>query len=117
MIDKDTFVEMITLAEKFEAEVDRWHDFDLDVFDKPIVEIPWDMFSLWKSREFDANGIDWIAWYLWERKDWKTKEILACYDEDGNPFYVKTPEDLWDIVKEYRLETCPNKESTICLHS
>lgn len=45
MITKKNFIEMIDLAEKFDAEITRWSDFGIDVFDLPISEIPWRMFT------------------------------------------------------------------------
>lgn len=105
MITKKNFIEMINLAEKFDAEITRWSDFGIDVFDLPISEIPWAMFTNWYNSNFDAEGQDWIDWYLWERKGF-SGEILACYNADGTAFYVNTPEDLWELVQNHVLLPC-----------
>lgn len=122
MITKQNFIEMIELAEKFSAETDRWSDFGIDVVDLPIGEIPWKMFSTWYKSNFNPYGQDWIDWYLWERKDLRTGDILACYDTDGEKFFVETPEDLWDLVEEYVLQPCSDnkcqfKKSEPCINS
>lgn len=122
MINKQNFIEMIELAEKFIAETDRWSDFGIDVVDLPIGEIPWKMFIAWYKSNFNPYGQDWIDWYLWERKDFRTGEILACYDADGEKFFVETPEDLWDLVEEYVLQPCSDnkcqfKKSESCTNS
>lgn len=122
MITKQNFIEMIELAEKFSAETDRWSDFGIDVVDLPIGEIPWKMFNTWYKSNFNPYGQDWIDWYLWERKDLRTGDILACYDTDGEKFFVETPEDLWDLVEEYVLQPCSDnkcqfKKSESCINS
>ena len=101
MITRELFIKMISSAEKFSAEIDRWNDFGIDVYDLPIGSIPWEMFTCWAASQFDEAGQDWIDWYLFERISIKTGEILACFDENGKGFYIKTPEDLWEIVIEY----------------
>lgn len=106
MITKNMFVEMMNLAEKFDAEVTRWSDFGIDVFDLPISEIPWQMFTTWFKHNFDLDGRDWIDWYLWERKSIVTGDILPCYDENDNEFYLKTPSDLWELVKDHVILPC-----------
>jgi hypothetical protein len=106
MITKKNFIEMIDLAEKFDSEITRWSDFGIDVFDLPISEIPWGMFTNWVHSNFDHVGQDWIDWYLWERKSIVTGEILACFDENDNEFYVKTPTDLWNLVQNHVLLPC-----------
>lgn len=106
MITKKNFIEMINLSEKFDAEITRWSDFGIDIFDLPISEIPWRMFTSWCNSNFDTVGQDWIDWYLWERKSSTTGEILPWYDEDNNEFYVMNPEDLWNLVQDHVLLPC-----------
>ena len=96
--------------------------FGIDVVDLPIGEIPWKIFSTWYKSNFNPYGQDWIDWYLWERKDLRTGEILACYDSEGEKFFVETPEDLWDLVEEYVLQPCSDnkcqfKKSESCINS
>lgn len=106
MISKALFIEMIEHAEAFEAEVDRWNDFGIQVFELPIGDIPWGMFNCWLESHFDVEGKDWVNWYLWERKSFSTNEVLPCYHEDGTQFFVNTAEDLWELVKDHRLKPC-----------
>jgi hypothetical protein len=106
MISKELFIKMITTAEKYDAELWRWQNFGIDVFEQPIACLPWDMFTIWMEGYFDSDGIDWINWYLWERVDVLTDEISLCYDEDGKPFSVKDAADLWDLVAPHRKKPC-----------
>lgn len=84
---KEEFVHMINLAEKFSEEVDRWYDFGINVLESPIGNIPWEIFNAWVGEHFNDSGQDWIDWYLFER--------------NGKELYIKTLEDLWEIVIEY----------------
>ena len=112
MITKELFIRMMKTAEKFSAEIDRWSDFGIDVFELPIGELPWDMFLVWHESHFTPEGQDWIIWYLWERKSYATGEILPCYDEEGNKFFVNTLEELWSIVAPLRLKPCTDQPCT-----
>jgi hypothetical protein len=121
MITKELFIKMINSAEKFSAEIDRWNDFGIDVYDLPIGSIPWEMFTYWATSQFDEAGQDWIDWYLWERKDF-SGNLLACYDEDGSKFFVNNPEDLWELVVSHILKhdldcRCPHYNSETCTNS
>lgn len=112
MISKELFVEMMRNAEKFADEIDRWSDFGIDVFDLPIGSLPWDMFMCWVKSHFNLEGEDWITWYLWERKSLATGDLHACYDENGNEFYVNTPEELWTLVAPLRIKPCTDQPCT-----
>lgn len=97
---RDNFIELMDLAESLIRESDRWVDFGIDIFEMPIYTIPWDMFEVCIKDNFNSDGIDWIHWYLWERRSINTNDVLPCFDEDGKEFYVNTASDLWDLVKE-----------------
>lgn len=113
MINKELFIKMITTAEQYDAELWRWQNFGIDVFEQPIASLPWDMFIIWMEGYFDSDGIDWINWYLWERIDVLTDELNLCYDEDGNPFTVKDASDLWDLVAPHRKKPCIDAPCTL----
>jgi hypothetical protein len=103
MITKETFIQMISLVERFNEEINRWDDFGLNILDQPIISIPWEIFDTWTNSNFNEDGADWINWYIYERISIITKELLPCYDEEGNIFYVNTPEELWNLVKDQQL--------------
>ena len=109
MITKESFIKMIKLAEKYSAEIDRWVDFGFDIYEMPISSIPWEMFNCWMNEYFNEDGKDWINWYLWERISIVTKEILPCYDEEGEEFYINNPSDLWNLIEQYRLKPCADR--------
>lgn len=106
---KDDFIIMMDAAENFSAEADRWNDFGINIFELPIYDIPWQWFYTWVDNNFTNEGRDWIDWYLYERISITTGEVLACWDEDGNEFFVETIEELWDIVKDYVKDASINK--------
>ena len=57
---------------------------------------------MYLEEMFTKDGVDWINWYIYERKSIITGEILPCFDEEGNEFYVNTPEDLWKLVEQHQ---------------
>jgi hypothetical protein len=102
MITKEIFIKLIEKVEKYQKEIDKWAQLDFPIFDMPIYEISWDIIDLTFKSHFNENGVDWIDWYLFERISVSGK-IYPYYDENHNPVYVNTAEDLWNLVKDYQL--------------
>lgn len=101
-MEKCNFVAMINAIEKYDAEVERWNDFGIELYELPICEIPWKIINMYLEEMFNEDGVDWINWYIYERKSIITGEVLPCFDEEGNEFYVNTPEDLWKLVEQHQ---------------
>ena len=101
-MEKCNFVAMINAIEKYDAEVERWADFGIELYELPICEIPWELINMYLEEVFNEDGVDWINWYIYERKSIFTGEVLPCFDEEGKEFYVNTPEDLWKLVEQHQ---------------
>lgn len=101
-MEKCNFVAMINAIEKYDAEVERWADFGIELYELPICELTWELINMYLEEMFNEDGVDWINWYIYERKSIITGEVLPCFDEEGNEFYVNTPEDLWKLVEQHQ---------------
>ena len=101
-MEKCNFVAMVNAIEKYDAEVERWADFGIELYELPICELTWELINMYLEEMFDKDGIDWINWYIYERKSIFTGEVLPCFDEEGKEFYVNTPEDLWKLVEQHQ---------------
>ena len=101
-MEKCNFVAMVNAIEKYDAEVERWSDFGIELYELPICELTWELINMYLEEMFDKDGIDWINWYIYERKSIFTGEVLPCFDEEGKEFYVNTPEDLWKLVEQHQ---------------
>lgn len=101
-MEKCNFVSLINAIEKYNAEVERWEDFGIELYELPICDIPYDIINMYIEEMFNEDGQDWISWYLYERKSVFTGEVLPCYDEENNQFFVNTPEDLWKLVEAHQ---------------
>ena len=101
-MEKCNFVAMINAIEKYDAEVERWADFGIELYELPICELTWELINMYLEEMFNKDGIDWINWYIYERKSIFTGEVLPCWDEEGKEFYVNTPEDLWKLVEQHQ---------------
>ena len=101
-MEKCNFVAMINAIEKYDAEVERWADFGIELYELPICELTWELINMYLEEVFNEDGVDWINWYIYERKSIFTGEILPCFDEEGKEFYVNTPEDLWKLVEQHQ---------------
>lgn len=101
-MEKCNFVAMINTIEKYDAEIERWNDFGIALYDLPICELTWEIINMYLEEMFNEDGVDWINWYIYERKSIITGEVLPCFDEEGKEFYVNTPEDLWKLVEQHQ---------------
>lgn len=101
-MEKCNFVAMVNAIEKYDAEVERWADFGIELYELPICELTWEIINMYLEEMFNKDGVDWINWYIYERKSIFTGEVLPCWDEEGKEFYVNTPEDLWKLVEQHQ---------------
>ena len=101
-MEKCNFVAMINAIEKYDAEIERWADFGIELYELPICELTWELINMYLEEMFNKDGVDWINWYIYERKSIITGEVLPCFDEEGKEFYVNTPEDLWKLVEQHQ---------------
>lgn len=101
-MEKCNFVAMVDAIERYDAEVERWADFGIELYELPICELTWELINMYLEEMFNKDGIDWINWYIYERKSIFTGEVLPCWDEEGKEFYVNTPEDLWKLVEQHQ---------------
>ena len=101
-MEKCNFIAMVNAIEKYDAEVERWADFGIELYELPICELTWELINMYLEEMFNEDGIDWINWYIYERKSIITGEVLPCWDEEGKEFYVNTPEDLWKLVEQHQ---------------
>lgn len=101
-MEKCNFVAMVNAIERYDAEVERWADFGIELYELPICELTWELINMYLEEMFNKDGIDWINWYIYERKSIFTGEVLPCWDEEGKEFYVNTPEDLWKLVEQHQ---------------
>lgn len=101
-MEKCNFEAFIDAIEKYDNEVERWDNFGIELYELPIYEITWEIINMYLEEMFLEEGVDWINWYLFERKSVITGEVLPCFDEEGKKFYVNTPKDLWKLVEQYQ---------------
>ena len=101
-MEKCNFVAMVNAIERYDAEVERWADFGIELYELPICELTWEIINMYLEEMFNEDGVDWINWYIYERKSIFTGEVLPCFDEEGKEFYVNTPEDLWKLVEQHQ---------------
>ena len=101
-MEKCNFVAMVNAIERYDAEVERWADFGIELYELPICELTWEIINMHLEEMFNKDGVDWINWYIYERKSIFTGEVLPCFDEEGKEFYVNTPEDLWKLVEQHQ---------------
>ena len=101
-MEKCNFIAMVNAIERYDAEVERWADFGIALYELPICELTWELINMYLEEMFNEDGVDWINWYIYERKSIITGEVLPCFDEEGKEFYVNTPEDLWKLVEQHQ---------------
>lgn len=97
---RETFLNVIKLHQEQEERLDRLSE--LIDYGNPLVEFGWLMFDNVMHEAFNETQVDWIFWWLYDRIDLITKEEHPYWDENDEEHYVHTPEELWDLIQNYK---------------
>lgn len=97
---KEQFVEIIKQHQEQEKRIDRLSE--LIDYDSPLVEFGWVMFDNVMREAFNEDQRDWISWWLYDRISFTTGEEHPYWDENKVEHYVHTPEELWDLIQNYK---------------
>lgn len=96
MITKETFIKLINTINIFEKEVDKWNNLGLNMFETKLCNSVWELIGISLKSHFTEQGYDWIYYYLYE-------EHHKVFDDSGKEIPLNTADDLWELIKEYRL--------------
>ena len=99
---KELFCEIIKSHQIHWSNLENLEKLGMDLFESPIIEFGFQMFEHLIKSNFNEEGVDWIFWWLYERDDTLKCSNKAC-DEDGNEIPTETIDDLWNIIKNYRI--------------
>jgi hypothetical protein len=99
-MNKEQFVEIIKQHQEQEKRIDRLSE--LIDYGSPLVEFGWLMFDNVMREAFNEDQRDWISWWLYDRISFTTGEELPYYEEGNEEHYVHTPEELWDLIQNYK---------------
>lgn len=99
-MNKEQFIKIIEQHQEQEKRLDRLSE--LIDYCSPLVEFGWLMFDNVMREAFNENQVDWIFWWLCDRIDLITKEEHPYWDENDVEHYVHTPEELWDLIQNYK---------------
>ena len=99
-MNKEQFIEIIKQHQEQEKRLDRLSE--LIDYGSPLVEFGWLMFDNVMHEAFNETQVDWIFWWLYERISLTTGEELPYWDENDVEHYVHTPEELWDLIQNYK---------------
>lgn len=97
---KEQFIEIIKQHQEQEKRIDRLSE--LIDYDSPLVEFGWIMFDNVMREAFNEDQRDWISWWLYDRISFTTGEEYPYWGNDDKEHYVHTPEELWDLIQNYK---------------
>ena len=97
---RETFLNVIKLHQEQEKRLDRLSEI-ID-YGSPLVEFGWLMFDELMHESFNETQVDWIFWWLYDRISLTTGEEFPYWDENDVEHYVHTPEELWDLIQNYK---------------
>lgn len=99
MINKKQFIEIIEEYRAYEKEFDILSEFIN--FDHQVFEYSNKVFNRLLKVYFDEEGIGWITYFLWELPE--MGEGPHVWDENKKEIPLNNLDDLWNLVKEYRI--------------
>ncbi len=104
MLTKEQFIKAIELVQQFNKSLDSLYEEKIDFTNSTLFTSFSELSDLFWISHFTTDGVDWINWWLYERVDIISGEILAAFDEDDNEIDVSSPDKLWDLVVEYLIK-------------
>lgn len=96
MIGKEEFIELIKEYELQNNRIDDLEKIFPNCFESNIIDYGFKLFDQILNIYFNQEGSDWIYWYLCESN-------LKAWDENGKDIPMNDEEDLWELVKNYRI--------------
>ena len=115
MIEFEKFKKVIVKYIEFYKCEDELHRMKIDIFDSPLFETPGFLLDWFWEECFTDEGVDVINWYIFEHRDLADDfdyrgECLITEEDDcmwsdedkKHPIPMRTIEDLWDYVKDFR---------------
>lgn len=100
MISKAKFVKLIKEYQEFLKYLSKLDELKIDIIESQLHEYPCQLFDWIMRNSFDEDGEDWIGYYLYELPSINDPKIV---DKDGNKIPLENLDDLWELVKDYRV--------------
>lgn len=97
MIGKDEFTELIQSCIEQDQRIDDLEKIFSYSFGDPIIDWGYKILGMLLNMYFTKEGADWIGYYLWENSE------KCYYNENDEKLPLETINDLWNIVKKYRI--------------
>lgn len=97
MIGKEELKNLIQSYYKQDDRVNKLCEIFTDAFDNPILNWGIQMFEAVIEAYFNDKGCDWIFYYLYENPE------KCYYDESNKRIPLETIDDLWELIKNYRI--------------
>ena len=113
MIEFEKFKKVIVKYIEFYKCEDQLRRMRIEIVDSPLFETPGFLLDwLWEEC-FTDEGVDTINWYMFEHRDLADDfdyrgecliddEDPVMWDNEKNPIPMRTIEDLWNYVKDFR---------------
>ena len=98
-VTKEEFFELLKMHAAQSERLDKLSNAGFPIWETDVIEYGNLMFDKVIKAFFTQEGEDWIFWWLYEKNG--NPEIKA-WDEDEEEIPMKTMEDLWKHVKQYR---------------
>lgn len=101
MITKEQFIKLITDHRKYNDRLDEVEDvLGFAIYDCDWVEYGNILFDEVLGLLFQEESVDDINWWLYEKCE---RPDYKMWDKDGKEIPTETLDDLWEIVKDYRV--------------
>ena len=99
MIEKLEFIRLVEYYQEINKVCDSLYDHGIDIINSSLFENFCGLLTITLKLGFNDLGIEYINAYF---EDW---ELVFEVEEDGktNSKAYKTTEELWELVKEYRI--------------
>ena len=96
MIGKEQFIKAVNLYLKHDVAMSAFEElFPGGFAESPFADYFWSLQDILFKVSFDERGLDWINAYLYE-------DCREYWDSDEH-HEINNLDDLWELIKEYRI--------------
>lgn len=97
---KEEFIKIIQEYDTFKDRIDKISKAGLQIWNSELVEYSYQTFDRLLKALFTEEGVDWVYWWLLEKRG---NPEFKAFDENQKEIPSETIEDLWNVVKQYRI--------------
>lgn len=96
----ETFEKMYNLVKNHHKMVeDLYTSLKIDLQESPLNDTVFLLFKTVIIETYGKTGMDWVAWFMYEKEGYENPEEMKAWDKDGNEI-CRNLLELWQMLEQ-----------------